>query len=80
MKTGGLRRGFNPAQTKVGYEEIRKRALQEHKPDALIGLDFPAEFAEFLRHLGRSDALVRPPTGAALRTGLVGESEVSFLS
>jgi hypothetical protein len=32
----------------VGYEEIRKRALQDHNPDALIGLEFPAEFVEFL--------------------------------
>jgi hypothetical protein len=33
----------------VGYKEIRKRALQDHNPDALIGLEFPAEFVEFLR-------------------------------
>jgi len=33
----------------VGYEEIRKRALQDHKPDALIDLEFPAEFVEFPR-------------------------------
>jgi len=33
----------------MGYEEIRKRALQDHNPDALIGLKFPAEFVEFLR-------------------------------
>jgi hypothetical protein len=39
----------NPAQTRVGYEEIRKCALQDHNPDALIGLEFPAEFVEFLR-------------------------------
>jgi hypothetical protein len=39
----------NPAQTRVGYEEIRKRALQDHNPDAFIGLEFPAEFVEFLR-------------------------------
>jgi hypothetical protein len=38
-----------PAQTRVGYEEIRKRALQDHNPDALIGLEFPAEFVKFLR-------------------------------
>jgi hypothetical protein len=41
--------GSNPAQTRVGYKEIRKRALQDHNPDALIGLEFPAEFVEFLR-------------------------------
>jgi len=41
--------GSNPAQTRVGYEEIRKRALQHHNPDALIGLKLPAEFVEFLR-------------------------------
>src|SRR5258706_1749342 len=39
----------NPAQTRVGYKEIRKRALQDHDPDGLIGLEFPAEFVEFLR-------------------------------
>jgi hypothetical protein len=33
----------------VGYEEIGKRALQYHNPDALIGLELPAEFVEFLR-------------------------------
>jgi hypothetical protein len=33
----------------VGYEEIRKRALQDHDPDALIGLEFLAEFVELLR-------------------------------
>jgi hypothetical protein len=31
------------------YKEIRKGALQDHDPDALIGLKFPAEFVEFLR-------------------------------
>jgi hypothetical protein len=36
-------------QTRMGYKEIRKRALQDHNPDALIGLEFPAEFVEFLR-------------------------------
>src|ERR1700722_2073357 len=41
--------GSNPAQTRVGYKEIRKSALQHHNPDALIGLEFPAEFVEFLR-------------------------------
>jgi hypothetical protein len=41
--------GSNPAQPRVGYKEIRKRALQDHNPDALIGLKFPAEFVEFLR-------------------------------
>jgi len=33
----------------MGYKEIRKRALQDHNADALIGLKFPAEFVEFLR-------------------------------
>jgi hypothetical protein len=32
----------------VGYEEICQRALQDHYPDALIGLQFPAESVEFL--------------------------------
>jgi hypothetical protein len=41
--------GANSAQTGVGDEEIRKRALQDHDPDALIGLEFPAELVEFLR-------------------------------
>src|SRR5580704_6660581 len=41
--------GPNPAQTGVGYEEIRKRALQNHNPDALIRLEFPAESVEFQR-------------------------------
>jgi hypothetical protein len=41
--------GSNPAQTGVGYKEIRKRALQDHNPDALIGFQFPAESVEFLR-------------------------------
>jgi hypothetical protein len=41
--------GSNPAQTRMGYEEIRKRALQDHNPDALIGLEFPTKFVEFLR-------------------------------
>jgi hypothetical protein len=39
----------NPAQTRVGYKEFRKRALQDHNPNALIGLELPAEFVEFLR-------------------------------
>jgi hypothetical protein len=33
----------------VGHKEIRKRALQDHNPDALISLEFSAEFVEFLR-------------------------------
>ena len=33
----------------VGDKEIRKRALQDHNPDALIGLELPAELVEFLR-------------------------------
>ena len=37
------------AQAGVGYEEIRKRALQDHDPDALIGLELSAESLEFLR-------------------------------
>ena len=41
--------GSNPAQTRVGYEEIRKRALQHHDPDAFIGLEFAAEPVEILR-------------------------------
>jgi hypothetical protein len=41
--------GSNAAQTRVGYKEIRKRALQDHNPDAVVGLEFPAEFVEFLR-------------------------------
>src|SRR5258707_87625 len=44
-----FRSGYNPAQTRVGYQEIRKRDLQYHNPDALIVLEFPAEFVEFLR-------------------------------
>src|ERR1700722_12332467 len=39
----------NPAQTRVSYKKIGKRALQDHNPDALIGLEFPAESVEFLR-------------------------------
>src|ERR1700722_4085786 len=39
----------NPAQTRVGYKEIGKRALQDHNPDPRIGLEFPAEFFEVLR-------------------------------
>jgi hypothetical protein len=41
--------GSHPAQTRVGYEEIRKRALQNHNPDTLIVLELPAEFVELLR-------------------------------
>jgi hypothetical protein len=33
----------------MGYKEIRKRALQDHNPDVLIGLEVPAEFVELLR-------------------------------
>jgi hypothetical protein len=32
----------------MGHEEIRQRALQDHNPDALIGLELPAESIEFL--------------------------------
>jgi hypothetical protein len=39
----------NPAQTRVGDKEIRKRTLHDHNPDTLIGLKFPAEFVEFQR-------------------------------
>src|SRR6202044_759256 len=39
----------NATQARVSYKEIRKRALQNHDPDAVIGLEFPAEFIEFLR-------------------------------
>jgi len=33
----------------VGDKIIGKRALQDHNPDGLIGLEFSAEFVEFLR-------------------------------
>ena len=33
----------------MGYKEIRKRALQDHNPDALIGLQVSAEFVKVLR-------------------------------
>jgi hypothetical protein len=33
----------------VGYKEIRNGALYDYNPDALVGLEFPAEFVEFLR-------------------------------
>jgi hypothetical protein len=42
------RRGY-PAQTRVSYEKIRKRALQDHDTNALIGLKLPAKFVELLR-------------------------------
>src|SRR5260370_16206511 len=45
----GFGSGSNPAQTRVRDKEIRQRALQDHNPDALIGLEFPAEFVEFRR-------------------------------
>src|ERR1700688_17706 len=32
--------GTNAAQTRMRYKEIRKRTLQDHNPDALIGLEF----------------------------------------
>jgi hypothetical protein len=41
--------GSNPTQTRVGYKEIRKIALQDYNADLLIGLELPAEFVEFLR-------------------------------
>jgi hypothetical protein len=33
----------------VGYEEIRKCALQDHHSDTLVVLNLPAELVEFLR-------------------------------
>ncbi len=36
------------AQTRVGYKEIRKRTLQDHDSHALIGLEFPSKFVQFL--------------------------------
>src|ERR1700722_9395411 len=33
-----FRSGSDALQSRVGYEEIRKCALQDHNPDALIGL------------------------------------------
>ena len=33
----------------MGDKEFWERALQDHNPHALIGLEFPAEFIEFLR-------------------------------
>src|SRR5271170_2755219 len=51
-KAAGRRYHFgsrsNAAQTRVGYKEVRQRALQDHDPDVLIRLEFPAEFVEFL--------------------------------
>jgi hypothetical protein len=41
--------GPHPAQTGMRYKELGKRALQDHNPDLLIGLEFPAKFVEFLR-------------------------------
>jgi hypothetical protein len=52
-KTKAARKGYrfgsgsNPAQTRMGNKEIRKRALQDHNPDAVIGLELLAEFVEF---------------------------------
>src|SRR5271170_5364249 len=39
-----FRGGSNQAQARVGYKEIRKRALQYHNPDALVGFELSAEF------------------------------------
>jgi hypothetical protein len=39
----------DPAQSGVGHKEIRKRTLEDHDSDALIGLEFSAESVEFLR-------------------------------
>src|ERR1700722_16632090 len=53
-KTKAARNGYNsrstsnPGQTRVGYKEISKRTLQDHNPDALVGLHFPAESVELL--------------------------------
>jgi len=33
----------------MGDKEIRKGTLQDHNPDTLIGLEFPAESVEFRR-------------------------------
>ena len=33
----------------MGDKEIRKAALQDHNPDAPIGLEFSAEFVQFPR-------------------------------
>jgi hypothetical protein len=41
--------GPNAAQSGVSYKEIGKRALQDHDPDALVGLEFSAESIEFRR-------------------------------
>jgi hypothetical protein len=41
--------GSNVTQTRMCYKEITKRALQDHNPDVLIGLEFLAEFVKFLR-------------------------------
>jgi hypothetical protein len=41
--------GSHPPQTRVGHEEMRKRALQNHNPNTLIVLKLSAEFVEFLR-------------------------------
>jgi hypothetical protein len=54
-KTKTARMGYglggisNPAQAGMGYEEVRKRALQDHDPDAPISFEFPAELVELLR-------------------------------
>jgi hypothetical protein len=53
-KTKAARKGYrfgsgsDPAQTRVGYKEIRQCALQDHNPDAVIGLELPSEFVKFL--------------------------------
>jgi hypothetical protein len=44
-----FRSGSHPAQTRVGYKKIRKRALHDHNPDTLIVLQLPTEFVELLR-------------------------------
>jgi hypothetical protein len=47
MVTLGIFLNRSPAQTRVGYKEIRKGALQDHNPDTFIILELPAEFVEF---------------------------------
>jgi hypothetical protein len=38
--------GSNAAQTRVGHKEIRNRALRDHNPDAVIGLELTTELIE----------------------------------
>jgi hypothetical protein len=41
--------GSNPPQSRVGYKEIGKFALQDHDPDAVIDLELFAKLIEFQR-------------------------------